>query len=132
MGQLAGREEGHQGEVHLVLQRVPDLGSGGRCLHRQPILAADDQAGAVVLAPLVTVDVRVDVLRLVEGPANTSAVILQEMTVPHHLELARSDAAGASLGPIGQQKVNCDFLSRMTTPVVIGEKLPSPQQNRPA
>ena len=74
----------------------------------------------------------VDVLRLVEGAANTSAVILQEMTVPHHLELARSDAAGASLGPIGQQKVNCDFLSRMTTPVVIGEKLPSPQQNRPA
>lgn len=83
---------------------MPDLGSGGQCLQRQPILAADDQAGAVVLAPLVTVDVRVDVLRLVEGPANTSAVILQEMTVPHHLELARSDAAGASLGPIGQQK----------------------------
>ena len=115
----------YQGHVHLVLLRAPDLGCGGRGLQRQQILAADDQAGAVVLAPLVTVDVRVDVLRLVEGLANTAAVILQKMTVHHHLALARIDAAGASLVSISQNKINCDFWSRMKRPVVTGWQLPA-------
>ena len=77
-----------------------------------------------MLAPLVTVDVRVGVLRLVEGLANTAAVILQEITVHLRLELACIDASGASLGPIGQ-KVNCDFWSRMKRPVVNGWNLPA-------
>mmetsp|Transcript_45165 Transcript_45165/g.105582 ORF Transcript_45165/g.105582 Transcript_45165/m.105582 type:complete len:344 (+) Transcript_45165:319-1350(+) len=108
---LAASEEGLHRHVHAVHQRPPCGRSCGRRPKVEHMQSPGHKARSVVAALIILVsNIGGHELCFIQGLANATAVILQQPTVHHQLDLTVSYAAGAGLGDIRE---DCELGSRV-------------------